>query len=248
MKLVVKHLENEQAQLRQCEFIQWLENSDVSPDDRLSFVPSMLFFIMGFKDILSSAHIENPRNELEHLISTHCEEDLDHWEWYISDLQTLGFDRWGEDLFKFSSQIWSNDSKAARELVYKLFNYHYTKPSLILDLVLIEVLEATFGAFSDAMEKCVKEAGRFEELKFFGAIHKEAEENHTSGSWVENGEVEDIILKFELTESERLLATEMIGNVFSMFEDMFAMWLKTSDEYKSVKQNTTKLVDSQLHL
>lgn len=235
MKDLIPFIEKKQQDLEKSHFLKWLGNSEVPPENRLTFIPSMLFFIMGFKDILSALHIKDAKTELEHIISTHCEEDLDHWKWYIEDLQTLGFESWGEDLLNFSTQLWSEDTREARELIYKSFSYHYEKPTLLMDLVLLEVMEATFGAFTKSMEKCVKEAGRFENLKFFGQIHHEAEANHASGSWLDEASVEDAILKFDLSPEERVLAKQMVSDLFQKFDSMFDMWFNSKDKYLSIK-------------
>jgi hypothetical protein len=240
MKNIIKKIEGEQKNLENCHFLQWLGNSKISPDERLNFIPSMYFFIMGFKDLLTSIHIEKPQNELEHLISTHCEEDLGHWKWYLADLKALGYKSWGEDLMKFSTQLWSDETEAARQLVYKSFDYHYNNKSKVLDLVLIEIMEATFGAFTKSMEKCVKEAGRFENLIFFGSIHQEAEANHSAGTWVETDSVEDAVLKFELTKDERLRAEKMTAELFELFEQMFSMWYENRNSYLPVNRTNVQ--------
>ncbi|MCT4643094.1 MAG: hypothetical protein N4A33_12455 [Bacteriovoracaceae bacterium] len=234
MKEVLELIALEQRRLADHVFLRWLGNSNINPNKRLEFVPSMMFFIMGFKDLLSQIEIENPKTKLEFIISNHCKEDLGHWVWYIEDLKQLGFDTWSKDLLNFSADLWSDNTKEARELIYKSFSYFYSKPSLINDLVLIEVMEATFGAFITPMEKCVKEAGSFNQLKFFGHIHHHAEENHSTGSWIEEGHLGSDIKEFEMSLMEKQFASRMIYDLFEGFSKMFFMWYENREKYTHI--------------
>lgn len=245
MKEIIRLIEVEKEKLSKSEFLNWLSNSNIPVAERLSFTPSMLFFIMGFKDLLSSIHIENPKTKLEHIISTHCEEDLHHWKWYISDLQSLGYSNLGNDLMEFSSNLWSEEKKSARELIYKSFNYHYNRPSLVTDFILIEVMEATFGAFSESMKKCVMSGGAFSRLDFFGEVHHHAEENHTSGTWIDGESIDSSISSIALDSKEKDFAANMVLDLFSHFEEMFSMWHSSRVEQQSpIFMRDTRELDS----
>ncbi len=226
MKKIIKYIEFEQKKLSESEFLKWLADSSISPSHRLSFTPSMLFFIMGFKDLLESIHIKNPQTPLENIISTHCEEDLHHWKWYIEDLKTLGYGNIGNDLMDFSSDLWGKERKAARNLIYKAFNYHFQKPSIICDLVLIEVLEATFGVFVESMKKCVEDYNAYDKLLYFGKTHHDAEESHGNGNWVEGESLDDTILSLKLSSHEEQYSVNMVEELFELFEETFKMWHK----------------------
>lgn len=226
MERVIQLIEKEKSKLQECHFLSWLSNSDIPVDEKMSFTPPMLFFIMGFKDLLSCMSIQKPKNEVERHISSHCLEDIEHWKWYIEDLNQLGYSKIGSNLISFASLVWNEDTKESRELIYKAFNYHYTKPSVIIDLILIEIMEATFGAFSESLKSCYEKRPEIYTLKFFGETHQTAEKNHTSGNWLEHGEINKDILTIDLSEEERLFATEMTIDLFSAFGKMFEMWFK----------------------
>ncbi|MCY4177874.1 MAG: hypothetical protein OXD32_05180, partial [Endozoicomonadaceae bacterium] len=198
----------------------------ISVDEKMSFTPPMLFFIMGFKDLLSCIWIKNPKNALEKNISTHCEEDIEHWKWYVEDLNQLGYAKLGSNLLNFTSFLWSEDTKESRELIYKAFNYHYTKPSTVIDLILIEIMEATFGSFSESLYLYTEKNPEINTLKFFGETHRIAEKNHKAGNWLEHNEIDETILAIKLNDEERAFATKMVTDLFNAFEQMYAMWYK----------------------
>lgn len=92
MEKVLDIITAERLALQETPLIRWLGNRDISLKEKYSFIPSMAFFIMGFRDILLHLKVESPANDIEKLVSQHCMEDLGHWQWYINDLERLGFD------------------------------------------------------------------------------------------------------------------------------------------------------------
>ncbi len=242
MQLIIPLIEKKQKDLEQCRFLLWLENKNIPVEQRLSFTPSMIFFIMGFNDILNLLKINPPNNKLESIITTHCEEDIEHWQWYLNDLERLGFDlnTWGPDLPTFMKNLWAKETTAVRQLVYHCVAYHLNYKNKLIDLVLLEVLEATFGAFIGPMVKCVQEAGLWNNLEFFGRIHHDAESAHSSGSWVENESVDNILYEFDLDDKTRLLANEMIIDLFSRFNMMFDTWYESRKVFQARPNYLTK--------
>jgi hypothetical protein len=103
-------------------------------------------------------------------------------------------------------------------------------------------MEATFGAFTGSMEKCVKEANLYNDLKFFGEVHHHAEENHSSGNWIEGDSVEDAVLSFCLNETEELFATNMVVDLFDSFNQMFSMWYESRSFYSNIKVTTDQAI------
>ncbi len=246
MEKIVQLIKIEKNKLEECRFLSWLSSSDISIDERLSFTPLMLFFIMGFKDLLSCMLIENPKSEIEKSISAHCKEDIEHWKWYIEDLNQLDYSELGRNLFNFTSLVWSENTKESRELIYKAFNYHYTKPTPVIDLILIEIMEATFGSFSESLKLCSKKNPEIHTLKFFGKTHQIAEENHTSGNWLEHGEINKSILTMKLNKKESAFATKMTIDIFSAFGEMFEMWYVQKSIMVNFKQKPTDYCSERL--
>ena len=237
MERIINLIEIEKNKLQGCDFLSWLSRTDISVNEKMSFTPSMFFFIMGFKDLLTCMLIRRPKTDIEKTISSHCLEDIEHWKWYIEDLNQLGYGKLGSNLFNFASLIWSEDTKESRELVYKAFNYHYTKPSLFIDLILIEIMEATFGSFCESLSLCFKVNPEIHNLKFFGETHQIAEKNHKSGNWLEQEKIDKTILAIKLDEKERRFSTEMTLDLFYSFRKMFEMWFEQKSNMISFRSN-----------
>ena len=96
---VVRQIDAEREALPEGPLFKWLSDESVDGYRRLSFLPAMLYYLMSFKDVLSTLSRDDPRTDLEHHINAYCREDADHWRWYLTDLDKLGFDLtcWGRD-------------------------------------------------------------------------------------------------------------------------------------------------------
>lgn len=53
----------------------YLADRRVAPHQRLSFVPAMMFFTMGFKDILAALRDPADASPLQASVHRHCDED-----------------------------------------------------------------------------------------------------------------------------------------------------------------------------
>lgn len=216
---------------------QLLENSDLSlcmkdtntpVEDRMKFIPSMLFFVMGFKDILESLEDKNSTDPIQKKVNIHCLEDEGHWRWYLNDLTTLGFENsyLEKPKAKMFETLWSDNYKAMREMIYQTI--HYCKLSKNIPgvkLVIVEVLEAAFAAFLLNMHKLIKEAGLFGELQYFGKRHQDQEDNHSIGSWLEDTD-QKATLETDIPQEHLAFAHEAVNNLFDHFDVMFACWYK----------------------
>src|SRR5690348_15890972 len=100
MKTILPIIDARKRQLGDSPFCRWLAGDEGSDEDRFAFVPAQLFLVLGFRDILSFLKVANPKTDLDALINVHCQEDLDHWKWYLEDLEMLGFTLswWGDSM------------------------------------------------------------------------------------------------------------------------------------------------------
>lgn len=230
MKYVLPIIEHKKNEIEQSRLIKWLNDESKPVEEKFSFIPNMTFFILGFKDILEHMYIRYPKTEIERTITTHCEEDLGHWVWFLRDLNKLGytFNHLGEDFEQLFGYLWSDQNRDARDIVYKIMHLHWKHKSPQIDLIIIEVLEATFAAFIGPMNKNVKQAGLYSELEFFGKIHHDAEHDHSSGNW-EDGKSESSII---MDDSSRLAAHSIVNELFQDFNRMFESWYLAKDSIK----------------
>ena len=233
--------------IEQHELCKWMSNAQIDPKLRLSFVPSMLFFIMGFSDILKEIKVKNPQTKLDYIINTHCDEDSDHWRWYLKDLENLGFslNDWGGNVSGVFSTLWDEKLYPTRKLVYESIKYAQNAKDPVLKLILIEVMEATFGAFTINMIHPLKETSYYKALDFFGHTHEHAEDNHSLGSWTSDETPEEFMHNIKVESSIKYEAVAMIDHLFDLFSEMFDCWLDQKgaivnfNERFSIKDNST---------
>lgn len=226
MKQMLKLIDIKKKEIESHQLCQWMSDKNIDPSERLSFVPSMLFFIMGFSDILKEVKIKNPQTPLDHIINTHCDEDADHWRWYLKDIERLGFSLqdWGGDVYGVFKTLWSDELFPTRKLVYETIKYAQNSKDPVVRLILIEIMEATFGAFTINMIHPLKETQFYKKLHFFGHTHEHAEDNHSLGSWTSDQSPEEYMEGIEVSDSIKYEATGMIEHLFDLFSEMFTCW------------------------
>ena len=184
--------------------------------DNLNFIPRMLFFVMGFKDLMQLVRYEQPANELEESVNVHSDEDSNHWEWYLRDLSFINgqFNNAGSaDLI---TEVWDDKSLEVRKTIYTFARYiqQYSHP--VARMLMIEVLEITFDKFKEAIHPALKDADLYNQLDYFGKMHQETEENHSTG--ISDDEIA------ELTEKlPDHLKEDMIAIVPQLFDQMYNM-------------------------
>ena len=82
MQTILTLIENKKQKLSTHSFCRWLEAAPLN-QDALAFAPSMSYFVLGFRDILELVKYTNPQSDLEKAINHHCEEDSEHWKWFL---------------------------------------------------------------------------------------------------------------------------------------------------------------------
>ena len=233
METIMAKISAEKSELERSRFIEWLRREDVSVAEKFSFVPAMVFFIMGFRDILDSLKQASLRTPVEKLVSQHCEEDAGHWCWYVEDLSRLGFDlsAWGRDLTSFFTRLWSSETQECRNLVYSTTHYVRSAPSPEVLLVIVEVMEATFGVFSDALYASLRGTPAYSELEFFGSKHRQMEQSHSIGNWTATGNHSAEIYEIPISREVEEAALNVVDDLFSQFHKMFDEWYLSRDSY-----------------
>ncbi len=212
--------------LAQTAFLRRLASDTVSVEEKLAFVPAMAFFIMGFRDILGFMAYPRPSTPLQVQVNRHCDEDADHWAWYVGDLERLGhgFSTWGDDLESFFDRLWGDDTRACRDLIYTTHHYVRASEDPVIRLIVIEVMEATFAAFIDALHTVDFDGLCDRELRFFGSAHRNAEASHELGSWVGGRHTDAVLDRLALDEDTRELGSKIVNELFCKFDEMFNQW------------------------
>lgn len=255
-------IESRNEQLKKNPFCQWiLESTPTSDQAQFGFIPGMLHFILGFKDILTYLEIKNPQTEIDFMINQHCLEDRNHWRWYLQDLQTLGFNEktWGNNWTEMIHKLWDEPNKPTRDLVYLVIHLIKSHPSAKASLVIIECMESTFGVFMTTLKRRFDQSEIYNKLQFFGQNHAEQEMNHSMGHWIEDSdriENTNIISPTNLSNiqfnSDELNAyTKMVHQIYDQFETVFKAWLENKveniEQNKSIT-NQNKIPQSELSI
>lgn len=219
MEFIDRTIEARQARLRQSALCQYILDHEVAPYERLSFVPAMLFFTMGFRDILDALRDPGDHSELQQIVHQHCDEDSFHWQWYLEDLAVIDHGRRVLHLpaAQAFTDVWSPTNQATREVIYQAIHLAKTYSTPFYRLVIIEALEATFACFNEPVFKLVATLGMADQLHYFGKVHEHAEASHAKDQ-------EPAELSYAATEEELGTADMLVHAMFDVFEEMFDCW------------------------
>lgn len=224
MELVNKTIDARKSFLRQSALCTFIGDASVPPGQRLSFVPAMIFFTMGFKDILDALRDDQDDSLLQRSVHQHCDEDSFHWRWYLDDLATIehGQRLLGAPIVHAFTDVWSPANHATREVVYHAIHLAKTYRTPFYRLVIIEALEATFACFNEPMYRLVQELGMAQQLHYFGQVHQHAEASHAKDQ-------EDALPAYQPDEAEAASAVHLANELFDVFEDMFDCWYRARE-------------------
>ena len=213
-------LDARKTRLKQSALCTYLADRRIAPHQRLSFVPAMMFFTMGFKDILAALRDPADSSPLQASVHRHCDEDALHWIWYLEDLATLDHGRrlLEAPTAQAFTEVWSIENHATREAVYHAIHLAKTWRTPFYRMVIIEALEATFACFNEPVYELVTELGLAERLHYFGQVHQHAEASHAKD---QHGAEPD---PYVPGEDEFTTAVFLVNQVFEAFKRMFDCW------------------------
>ncbi|MGH3720211.1 MAG: hypothetical protein ACRDRI_15475 [Pseudonocardiaceae bacterium] len=222
---IVRQIDAEREALSEGLLFKWLSDESVDGYRRLSFLPSMLYYLMGFKDVLTTLSRDNPQTDLEHHINAYCLEDADHWRWYLTDLDKIGFDLtcWGETIFEWCNEVWSPATEINRKMIFRLIHFTMSQRDFRYQLALILVFEATGVVFIGHTRKAAIALGMDEELQYLGRAHYEEEAAHS----VKPEDVEHHELSSELYEQIR----QMVEVLFVDYRELFDCWYQHREKF-----------------
>lgn len=230
MQNVFSSIESEKQKLSEHDLIQWISTTE----NPLSFVQSMTFFVLGFRDVLSYLKRPNPKDIWDHTINIHCEEDANHWLWFIEDLKKIGVKEtmWGNDFSELLTSTWSEDGYASRDMIYTLIYMVKVNSDPFVHLALIESLEAAFAVFINALLPKIEKRGWQNDLRYFGSRHHEEESNHALGTWVGEASIDKGLKDVVLNESQNKNAHLIVQEIFGNFNTIFKSWYAQKDSFQ----------------
>jgi hypothetical protein len=228
MKRIIRVIESKQEALEKGKLFRWLSDESVGGHERLSFAPSMLFYLMAFKDVLGQLYRPDPYDELQRYVNAYCHEDAEHWRWYLEDLETLGYGllSWGSSIPAFCNSVWSPETESNRKTIFSLIEYARRCDAPLFSLVLIQIFEATGAVFLGHTRMAAAALGLDDELNYFGRRHYEEELEHS----VKSSHLAESVLN----DSIYSLAGEAVEVIFGAFEEMFDCWFAHRNKYERV--------------
>ena len=192
-------------------------------EEKLKFVPRMLFFVLGFKDIMEMVRYTGALGEYEKEVNTHSDEDSHHWEWYLNDLAFMDVKFKNAKPIDLVKQIWESDSFEVRKTIYVFNSYVKKYEHPIIRMLLIEILEMTFDKFKDVIHPILKEADLYDQLDYFGQKHEEMEAGHST-----TGHSDDEITHLIglMPEENKAELVPIVNELFDQMYQMTANWAK----------------------
>ena len=220
-------------------FAVTMRNTNLPAEARISPVPQMTFFIMGFKDILFDLQREGEIDSVQKAVNEHCQEDNGHWKWFLNDLERIQVPGNFLDDSKWNifAELWSDNSWPIRNTVYEAIHLGRKASTSRLRLLMLEVIEAIFSVYAESINVLVKQQGKWETYEFFGKVHYDAENDHSCGSWLDGGKT---TLESEegMTEEEIAFGQELIEGMFGCFHKMFHKWHETQQYHLQRQQRS----------
>lgn len=241
MKEILSLIEQGKRRLEAGPFLPWLASESSPEEDRFAFLPGQAFLVLGFKDILSFVRIPEPKTALDFQVNLHCVEDTDHWVWYLDDLERLGFtlESWGPKATDVFRRLYSDENQYVRRIVYLSIHYVRQAKDPLISLVLIEILEAVFAAFSDHMVKRIHREGLYGKLEYYGRTHLEKEGSHALGAWTDDAVPSLGPIDYVLSDAQREQAKLMVSELFGLFEKLFDSWYAGRQSVHFYRRNQT---------
>lgn len=147
---------------------------------KLVVVPTMAFWVLAFGDAMALLQATGGDTPHDALVRQHAAEDAEHWRWFLQDLESLATQGIGAaSMHDAMLRQWGPATAAVRECAFTLQHLLRTHRDPVVRLALLEACEDGFAAFMDSMRPVVQGAGKYIELRYFGALHDDAEAGHT---------------------------------------------------------------------
>lgn len=214
MKDILALIKNKQQVYAKSPLFKFMQDENIHPIKRLAFAPCAAPFIMSFADLNKYVLRQEPTNDkIQKILNQHTYEDDSHWQWFLEDMQKLGFNcslPFNDSL----KLLWSEETRVSRLLTYQLYQY-IAQSEPIEKLVVLEAIEATSDILVLATKQITEELQLLtnQEYKYFGECHFDAEKDHNAYS----NEVNQFIETIYVSETTRRKSIYLIEKVFELF-------------------------------
>ncbi|XP_031570407.1 uncharacterized protein LOC116304766 [Actinia tenebrosa] len=226
---VLALIEKERARMSETNpLFPLLRDESIPPKQRLAFAPYMLYFSIGCPDILTYwMRIDKPEHELsdiEKRVNTFVNEDNFHYNFYLRDLETLG---WSLDKFGSTGgllrHVWASESSSVRLLMYEVVSSLRRSKDPLVALTVVELLEAgLYDLFTIIYKHIAKAPNGIPELQYFGDAHVNLEQHHTVTSWFSGDDAPSLsISDNSLSPKTAQILPDVVKDVMNRFDAMY---------------------------
>lgn len=237
MKNTLSLISEKQQAFSKLPLFGFMEDKTIEPVKRLAFAPCAAPFIMSFTDLCKYVLRKEPTSDkVQEILNLHTYEDDFHWQWYIADLEKLGFN-YSQQFNDSLTFLWGDETKASRLLAHELYRL-IVQSNAVEKLMILEAMEAAADVFLAQTGKITKELQSVTDLEYeyFGSGHGNAEQNHNTRSFDTRKFIRDIRIS---TEAEQKIA-KLVDEVFQLFTPWTYQLLNFAQSYQasqSVRQN-----------
>jgi hypothetical protein len=214
MKSILALIEEKQKVYAQSPLFHFMKDQSIDPLKRIAFAPCAAPFIMGFSDLCKYSLRQEPTNDrLQMILNQHTYEDDFHWQWFIKDLETLGFNcsLSLNDAIQF---LWSDQTKVSRLVTYELHSL-IVHAGAVDKFIIMEAIESVANVFLSATKYITEELKLIthQKYEYFGHSHCDAEHDHNTNS----KDAREFIKSIQITAEARKQIVYLVGEVFELF-------------------------------
>lgn len=211
VKTVIPLIRERQERYREHAFLQFLQDETISPEERLSYAPYACFFSMTFSEFNRHyIRIAAPASEHEKALNAHAEEDETHYQWFLQDLERLGYNPVCT-LTEALGFVWSKEGQHARDLSHYLVGLaQNADPEL--KVVILEAIEATGVVWLQATVAASRQHPEAHNLHYFNETHEGRELDFVAS------EGHDAIGRVVLSDATRQKAPAIVHGIFDRME------------------------------
>ena len=215
MKNIIDYIETAKNEFEKHPFFtQFLSNTDLPGEKRLSWAPSTIPFIMGYADlntyIFRKEKPDGVADPIQAMLNAHTYEEDFHWQWLLRDLDKVNADM-KMPLSDAIRVLWGPGFEHSRRLSLELTATATQLESYGL-FALMEAIEAVSIVLFRSCQGITMQNG--EECEFFGTKHYIAESSHA----INDPGFADLDLP-ALKDDEREKAQVVVDRVFRLFND-----------------------------
>jgi thioredoxin reductase len=216
MRDIIAAIEKHKQEFARLPLFQYMRDKSIDPLQRLAFAPCAAPFVMSFGDINKNVLRDEPTTDnIQQIVNKHTYEDSHHWQWFLEDIEKLGFNR-SLDLNNALRFLWSEETRISRQVAHELYRQSF-QATPVRKLTVMQVAEATGNDIFAASTQVIAELGSMtqNEYRYFGESHLIVDSEHTYKS----SAVEQLIESIQLNDTERVECLEIVESVFAVFAE-----------------------------